>query len=262
MMLIGQDRLNKLLENISVDIMPRSLILSGPKGCGKHLFCSLLQEKLNIPVSDITDKLDFEFIIELYTRTTPNIYIIDSTNIMQKEQNRVLKFLEEPLKNSFIIILCESLNQLLDTVINRCEIIRFQPYTVEQLRQFDPNIDETILHICNTPGDIISYKNISLEPYLTLAHKMIEKMRIAAISNAISISDKIAFKDESDKLDLNLFKKVLLNTASAALVNQEINNSFFDAIRNYLTESSQPRVNQKYLFDNLITTLWLISHGH
>lgn len=261
-MLVGQDKLNQFLNNVSIDTMPRSSILSGPKGCGKHTFCSLLKEKLNIPLVDITDKLDFEFIIELYTKTTPSIYLVDVTNILKKEQNKLLKFLEESLKNSFIIILCESLNQLLDTIINRCEVIRFQPYTIEQLRQFDSDIDETILHLCNTPGDIITYKSLSLEPYIVLAQKMIEKMNIAAISNAISISDKIAFKDESDRLNLTLFKKVLLNTASAALINQKINNSFFDAIRNYLTEASQPKVNQKYLFENLITNLWLISHGH
>ena len=61
----------------------------------------------------------------------PKIYIIDSSTISIKEQNIILKFVEEPLKNSYIIILKNS--KLLPTILNRCQKWKFEAYSKEEL---------------------------------------------------------------------------------------------------------------------------------
>ena len=62
----------------------------------------------------------------------------------------MLKFIEEPLKNSYIIILAESTNQLLPTIYNRCQVMTFAPYSIDELRNFTQ--DELVLSVARTPG--------------------------------------------------------------------------------------------------------------
>jgi hypothetical protein len=44
-----------------------------------------------------------------------------------------------------------------------------------------------------------------------LADKIINKIGVASAYNTLTISDKLAFKNESDKIDVRLFTSLLLN---------------------------------------------------
>ena len=56
-MLENQRKLNAILENLTMSTLPRSLILLGDRGCGKHTLVKELSEKLSLEVVDITDSL-------------------------------------------------------------------------------------------------------------------------------------------------------------------------------------------------------------
>ena len=64
-----------------------------------------------------------------------NIYYIDLSNFLEKQQNKLLKFIEEPAMNTFICIGTISEACALPTVLNRCLKYIFEPYSVEELRQ-------------------------------------------------------------------------------------------------------------------------------
>ena len=258
-MMIGQSLLLNKLNNLTLDTMPRSLILFGEEGCGKHTYCNLMSDKLGLPLVNITEIISLDYINEMYSRVTPTIYIIEASGISIKEQNMLLKFIEEPLKNSYIIILCESKNSLLPTILNRCNIWNFEQYSREELNSF--NVIDSYL-IANTPGQILNLKSVDIEPIVKLVDSIIEKMKNASFTNALSISNKIAFKDEKDKIPLKLFNKVFLNRLSLKIKENQSSDllGMYKIVSQYLKDSNVPKIDAKILLDNLIVNLWEVTH--
>ena len=102
-MILGQEKICNQIDKLTLDSFPRSLMLVGPKGAGKHLIVDYVSKKFNLQVIDITTTLDQESIEDLYNRVEPYLYIIRANELTVKEENTILKFLEEPLKNSYIV---------------------------------------------------------------------------------------------------------------------------------------------------------------
>ena len=55
-----------------------------------------------------------------------------SANI--QSQNKLLKILEEPPKNTFIILNVTNINKVLPTVLSRCKKIRLLPLTKQEIQ--------------------------------------------------------------------------------------------------------------------------------
>ena len=60
------------------------------------------------------------------------VLIIDAHLLNEASSNCLLKTLEEP-SNGIFILLTSKLNLLLDTIISRCQIIRFKSFSLEQI---------------------------------------------------------------------------------------------------------------------------------
>ena len=84
---------------------------------------------------------------------TPRIYIINEAEKLNDfASNKLLKFIEEPEENIIAILLTENKNNLLETIISRCQIIRFflnqnnikklERDYIEELFNFVINIEE------------------------------------------------------------------------------------------------------------------------
>ena len=61
------------------------------------------------------------------------VLIIDAHFLNEAASNCLLKTLEEP-SNGIFILLTSKLNLLLDTIISRCQIVRFKSFSSEQMR--------------------------------------------------------------------------------------------------------------------------------
>ena len=75
-MITGQEKICNLIEKSTLDTFPRSLILVGPSGAGKHLICNEISLKFGLHIFDITNLLDLSTIDEIYQKVEPFIYII------------------------------------------------------------------------------------------------------------------------------------------------------------------------------------------
>lgn len=252
---IGQDNLISTFNDMK--ILPHTLMLKGPKGCGKHTFVKYLAEQRNLEVEDITDSLSLETIERINASPFVKIYIIDTSNINVKEQNIILKFLEEPLKSAHIFLLCPNSNYLLETINNRCLTYSFDAYSPATLATFinDKVNAELIIKLSDTPGDILSLSNIDVKDLYNFAYRVIDKMSIANIGNALTgIPGKIAFKDEQNKYSVNLFCKALLIIA-ADFVRENCGNRYvkYYQLTNSLWNDLQiPNINKQYLIENYI----------
>lgn len=254
-MFVGQNRILDYINSKGRDTFPHSLILIGDRGCGKHTVVDMISSNLRLQVVNITDNLNFDYIMELQQKPEPYIYIINANDITVKAQNAMLKFVEEPLKNSYIIITAESSNQLLPTVYNRCQVLTFAPYSRHELSNFTN--DNMVLNIAKTPGQAIELtSNSNLNGMLELANKMITKIGVANLPNVLTISDKIAFKKDKDKFDIDLFANVLQYSIKEYIVNNSgVDKKYYEyykLIGEWNRKRKSNSIQQKSLFENYL----------
>ena len=206
-MIIGQEKLCWLVDS-------RSLMLVGLKGAGKHLVCDYIANHLHLPMSDITDTLDLETLDTIYQKVEPSIYTIRINEISVQKENLILKFLEEPLKNTYIILIAETEIGVLQTVLNRCQIWHLQHYSKEVLQTFITNGNERVLEVGQTPGQVKALCEQPFDEMVAYADKIIAHIGGAAIHNTMKLSSQMAHKDEKDKYNLHIFVDILLNRFS------------------------------------------------
>jgi len=259
--ILGQDNLLNKLNNYDLNNFPRSLLLVGDRGSGKHLISNYIKENiLNLPLIDITEIISSEVIDNIYINPNPSIYLINLSDITEKSQNILLKFIEEPLSNAYIILLCESKLNVLNTILNRCVTIELELYTKDILSNFISNNEnkELILNVLKTPGDIINSNLSNIEELYDLCIKICDKINSANILNSLSICDKINYKDEYSKFDLNLFLDVLaysLNKYYKETLCLKYLNMYLILIENR-KKLIDKRINKRLFMESLIIKLW------
>ena len=127
--MIGQINLQKMLYKHSFYELPQTILFLGKRGCGKHTLASELAAHYQKQLVDMTDNISLDYIEDIYTRSIQCIYLVDLSQISIREQNVLLKFIEEPVKDSHIILLCTSDEMVIPTVLNRCVIYEFERYS-------------------------------------------------------------------------------------------------------------------------------------
>lgn len=257
MKIVGQTKLLNKINNTTIDTFPHTLLLVGELGSGKHLLCNMIHDHLSLPLVDITDDISFETITDIYLSVEPTLYLIDGTKITDRKENALLKLIEEPPKNSFIMIICEATQQLLPTIINRCQVWYLEKYSVEQLREFTN--DERILNIARTPGQVIKLTNQNVEGIISLCSTIIDKIGNANYANTLTITDKVALNNEAEKFDVDCFIRFMLFILTQRLVHEtdnvkstKLRQAYF-ATNELYNDRYIPHINMRNLFDNYIT---------
>lgn len=266
-MIIGQKRLLNQINQYNIDTFPRTTMFIGERGIGKHTFVNVVKDEiLKLPLIDLTTCLSNEVIDEIYIKPTPCIYLIDTTKLVDAKQNAILKLIEEPPVGAFIILLAEEGVSLLNTVRNRCVVFEFEPYTKDELRTFITNETDVnlILNILRTPGKIIGTNINNLKEAYEIADKIVHKLAAANYANTLTISDKINFEDNYNKIDLEIFFDVLADHMFKCYYNEndsKILDMYLFTVNARKTLTKDPRTKREHFFENFITELWLKVRG-
>ena len=205
---IGQEKLVKALEGYTLETAPKTILFLGQSGCGKSWIANAFAKQLDLEVVVVQPDSTAEKLIEYYQCPINKMYLIDLKDIVEKDQNKFLKFIEEPSKTMNIILMAESTVGILPTILNRCVKYVFEPYTPEQLKQFDwaVNCSEEIAYeICKTPGQLLELSADNLDQALGLCRAIISSVDKANYANTLSIVTKINLKDDAKKIDFKLF---------------------------------------------------------
>ena len=205
---IGQEKLVKALEGYTLETAPKTILFLGQSGCGKSWIANAFAKQLDLEVVVIKPDSTAEKLIEYYQCPINKMYLIDLKDIVEKDQNKFLKFIEEPSKTMNIILMAESTVGILPTILNRCVKYVFEPYTPEQLKQFDwaVNCSEEIAYeICKTPGQLLELSADNLDQALGLCRAIVSSVDKANYANTLSIVTKINLKDDAKKIDFKLF---------------------------------------------------------
>lgn len=262
MKIIGQNLLVDKINKNNLDSFPHSLILLGEKGSGKHLICDYISDHLAIELVDITESISFETISDIYIDPNPKIYMIDGTSLTEKKENILLKFIEEPPINSFIIILSESFSQIIPTIVNRCQIWFLSPYTRDELREFTD--DERLLDIVKTPGQALKLKNQDVDSIILLCNTIIEKISSANYANTLTIVDKFNLDNDDSKFDIDCFIQCMLYISMLRLKSCVNSEEFSKLKQTYIRTNNLhntlhiPHINIRNALENYFTDLKFI----
>lgn len=117
-----------------------SILLDGPQGCGKTYLAKLFSDMINVSnfeiisptVSSIRDAIDSCILLE-----QPVVLCIENldTGVIAASYT-LLKFLEEPNNNIYIIVTCRNILKIPDTIMSRCTSISVPPPLESDLVKF------------------------------------------------------------------------------------------------------------------------------
>lgn len=261
--MLGQNKILSKIDNLTLDIMPHSLLILGDKGSGRHTIFNMIVDKLCLPWFDITEKISQDTIDEIYLKVEPIIYLIDINNITVKESNMILKLVEEPLNNAYIVFIGRSRTNVIPTILNRCQLWEMEKYSEEELKYFmavlyDNYVDYLyLIDFCTTPGQLLHIKQSGtdvIRQMNSMAEKIIDYIGKANFANTLTISDKIAFKNEQDKWDYDIFIKVLHKAIKHRMIETysiQLEKMFI-ATSQLLKDTEIPHIDRKYLFEDYL----------
>ena len=80
----------------------------------------------------------------------PRFFIFeDGDSLNTSSSNAILKFVEEPVDDIYIIFLVENLSSLLDTIISRCVLLKFKPLDKDHVKNklLEEGFEEEVLDV-------------------------------------------------------------------------------------------------------------------
>ena len=176
------------------------------------------------------------------------VLIIDAHLLNEAASNCLLKILEEP-NNGIFILLTSKLNLLLDTIISRCQIVRFRSFSSKQIKSILKDyIDTSKLNAKLKFEDLINSANGSpkqllknFEIWNDFSDEIISKLE-CPIKNSLEILE--ISKSISEKLEI--FQQICLvnliqtiwwrKTKNIGLVKK------LENLKNLLRKNIQPRL--------------------
>lgn len=266
----GQDKLLNNIDSLDLDSIPHTILINGLcEGAGEHLVASYIAEHVALPIDDITDKLSAELIDEIYIKPEPVVYVVDTTKISIKDQNTILKFIEEPLNNAYVILLCDNIYDLIPTVLNRCFVWSLESYKPETLAMFlQEGDDNRILEIAHTPGQVIEYTKYNIDEMLKRASYIVENMHRASFNNMIKLVGDVDFKgDNADKFSMSAWVNVLQYTISTKLMDittADVSNNLINALRHTIelgVNMKRVGIDKQSLYYQYLSKLWCALRG-
>lgn len=253
--MVGQKELLNRIDNYTIDTLPHSMMLIGPKGCGKHHLCDYIADKFNLQKIDISNNLSYESLEYLYSHAIPNLVLINMETANIHDQNLILKFLEEPPKSSFVAIICISDLITIETINNRCTHFKFSEYSDEELSQFIPDNypnKELILKFTKTPGEVENFINCDVEQLYKYVSVIVEKFEQANVRNVISISNHIAYNSEKNLYPVTPFISIMRDILiDKCRTSDELKYTIlYKYINNILNNLSISGINEKNLIEH------------
>ena len=232
--------INDLIKLIKLGKISHANLFVGEDGIGKSLiakYCAIhiLGKEANREYADIKEykissnrkTISVDQIRDIIEETNKKPYegdkkviiVHDADKMTVQAQNAFLKTIEEPPKGVVVILLCESTDRILDTILSRCQIYKLKRLTEEEIDKFIyikyPNITEEDMRVvkafCNgIPGRAEKFKEDSM--FISIREHI---MKIMLEINKVQLIDfleneniLVKYKDQWKEVLICLFSYV------------------------------------------------------
>ena len=126
--------------NRYADSHRQAILINGTEGCGKTYLAKQYSRILNIDDYQLVyPKIDNirDTIQSCYDIANPVVVCIENMDLgVVGVSYAILKFLEEPKSNIYIVITCRNIRQVPDTIISRCVTIDVPPMVASDLQAY------------------------------------------------------------------------------------------------------------------------------
>lgn len=152
-----KNNINQIINVIEHNNLSHAHLIVGEDGIGKSLIArgmalkilgaeeredhidlaewKIAKDKKTIGVGEIRNLIE-EITKRPYEGDNKVIIVYNSEKMTIQAQNAFLKTIEEPPKGVYIILLCENLEAILDTIKSRCQIHKLKALTIEEINKF------------------------------------------------------------------------------------------------------------------------------
>ena len=275
--MIGQKEVLKQIDNSIEKGFPRFIVITGAKGQGKTELAKYISKKLNIQMVEIGIKIDDirEMIQMSYKQTEPIIYLIQNADKMSLgAKNSLLKVIEEPPNNAYFIMELQQIENTLETIKSRCQEIKMEQYSAEEITQFineyySAEVPSTnralLLKVCCNKYQVDLVEKYNVIEFYSYVDKVYENIYKVQSANSFKISEKLDLKDDGNGYDLNLFWKIYCYICIANLFDlmaypgtdekwaeADIVGNCIQITSNYLQKLKITGINKQMLVDNWI----------
>ena len=257
--IIGQTRLLSIINSYTSHTLPKSLMFVGPSGCGKRTMAKYVAYKFALDFVEIDDTVLSTDLDNFMHRTLNTLYLIDLTKFSEKQQNQFLKFIEEPSKSVYIVLITNSETTVLNTILNRCIKYTLEPYSKEQIELItNSTVSEEAFKIFKTPGKLLNLTESSFRSVIALAENIVHTINSKNYANTIAIATKINYKDLYNKIDFNLFFDAVEYVALEDFKKNNTKQSFiiFTITNNFRQYVAKQTFIKEMLMLNYLTTIW------
>ena len=245
MKLSDLDWLDNIYKSINLENLPHGIIINGPKGIGKEIFAKELASELLLNKNTLLQDCDLldannhpdYFILQkdkillhhiTFRKTkwdeekgqrnindflgiTPSIainkvaLILNAQTMNNECQNALLKNLEEPAPNTYIIMVTDRSNVLLETIYSRCQIFNIPNLSSKEMNAWLSKRGISEINFNDFPS---FYTPLKIIEDIENDRHLIFKKFITAISDYINNKSDIEslIKDLSS-MDINLITK-------------------------------------------------------
>lgn len=269
--IIGQTKLVNKLLSYSFSSMPKTMLLVGEKGAGKHFITKKFVAHLDVSLQEITAQTAADQLVEYFQNPIQTVYSLNLSEIPERQQHKYLKFIEEPSATMRIILLAESEAGILPTILNRCVKFVFEDYTVDQLKQLSwaTQVDNPIIYdICKTPGQLLNLAQIdNLGALKDFCINILNVVPMAEYGPFMGFNCGINYKDNFKKFDPDIFLNLLIKTAYEFYVSPYLttNRDLYFEVYCYLIERKKQLINKTLSKESFILNtldgLWRLTHG-
>lgn len=264
--IIGQTKLINKLSGYSFNSMPKTMLLIGESGAGKHFITRKFVDSLGVALQEVTAQTTSEQLTEYFQNPIQTVYVLNMSEIPERQQHRYLKFIEEPSANMRVILLAESEVGILPTILNRCVKFTFEDYTIDQLKQLNwaTQADNPIIYeICKTPGQLLNLAQIdNLGALKDFCINILRTVPLSEYGPFMSYTCSLNYKDNFSKFDPDIFLNLLIKTAYDLYI-MESRDVLFN-IYLYLIERKQQLINKTLSKEsfmlNTLDRMWRLVH--
>lgn len=205
------------------------------------------RQPIDLPIDVIR-----EFLIDK-VQTKPalsaaKVFVVsESEKLNPASQNALLKVLEEPPADSFIILLCTQLDNLLPTTRSRCQIVQFRPLSEEKIiaRLVEASVgkNEAKFWARFTGGSIGQAKLLSaLEPsFYEIKKQFLSRLSECRLYDSVDIAQWI--NTSSSKLAESWLK--IKTEASKSDINRQVKKTFVQIAVSALSDAMKQAAEQK-----------------
>lgn len=144
------------------------------------------------------------------------ILVIWLPEYLGKEGNRLLKLIEEPTDDTFILLATEDPNMILGTILSRCRIVKIPPYSTEEIAHHITSslhlTNEKALEYAKISGsNINNISKIVANVDQTHAQMVVEWLRICYKNDVITLKKwNENFAAQNKEFQKNFLRYVLL----------------------------------------------------